>query len=68
MWTEKKRGSVFRGSIDSLTTAPLSYQKSDLAAEERVTVSMELAFEEQDTKRLSWTNKKLFRLPGLRHS
>jgi hypothetical protein len=54
---KEKADAVFRGSIDSLTTAPLSYQKSNLAAEERITVSMELAFEEQDTKKSVWTNK-----------
>jgi outer membrane lipopolysaccharide assembly protein LptE/RlpB len=53
----EKADAIFRGSIESLTTAPLSYQKSNLAAEERVTVSMELAFEEQDTKKSIWTNK-----------
>ncbi|NTW16673.1 MAG: LptE family protein [Syntrophaceae bacterium] len=53
----EKADAIFRGSIDSLTTAPLSYQKSNLAAEERVTITMELAFEEQDTKKSIWTNK-----------
>ena len=53
----EKADAAFRGSIDSLTTAPLSYQKSNLASEERVTITMELAFEEQDTKKTIWTNK-----------
>jgi hypothetical protein len=53
----EKADAVFRGSIDNITTAPLSYQKSNLAAEERVTITMELAFEEQDTKKSIWTNK-----------
>jgi len=53
----EKADAVFRGSIESLTTAPLSYQKSNIAAEERITVTMELAFEEQDTKKIIWTNK-----------
>lgn len=55
--SREKADAVFRGSIDNLTTAPLSYQKSNLAAEERITVTMELAFEEQDTKKSIWTNK-----------
>lgn len=53
----EKADAIFRGSIDSLTTAPLSYQKGYLAAEERLTVTMELAFEEQDTKKNIWNNK-----------
>jgi hypothetical protein len=53
----EKADAIFRGSIDNITTAPLSYQKSNLAAEERVTITMELAFEEQDTKKSIWTNK-----------
>jgi len=55
--SREKADAVFRGSIDSITTAPLSYQKSNLAAEERTTVIMELAFEEQDTKKSIWSNK-----------
>jgi predicted N-acyltransferase len=53
----EKADAIFRGSIDNINTAPLSYQKSNLAAEERVTITMELAFEEQDTKKSIWTNK-----------
>lgn len=57
VYKREKADAIFRGSIDSLTTAPLAYQKSNLAAEERITVTMELTFEEQDTKKSIWTNK-----------
>jgi len=49
--------AIFRGSIDNLTTAPLSYQKDNLAAEERMTLSMELVLEEQATGKVIWTDK-----------
>ncbi len=55
--SREKADAIFRGSIDSLTTSPLSYQRTNIAAEERVTVTMELVFEEQETKKIIWTDK-----------
>ena len=49
--------ALFRGSIDSLITAPLSYQKDNLAAEERMTVTMEIVLEEKNTRKVIWTDK-----------
>jgi hypothetical protein len=49
---------LFSGSIDSLMTAPLSYQKDNLAAEERMTMTMELVLEEQGTRKVIWTDKR----------
>jgi hypothetical protein len=49
--------AVFRGSIDSLITAPLAYQKDNLAAEERMTMTMELVLEEKDNRKVIWTDK-----------
>jgi hypothetical protein len=49
--------ALFKGSIDSLTVSPLSYQKSNIAAEERATVTMDLIFEEQGTQKILWTYK-----------
>jgi hypothetical protein len=49
--------AVFKGSIESLTVSPLSYQKSNIAAEERVTVTMDLLFEEQGSQKIIWTYK-----------
>jgi len=50
--------AVFKGSIDILTASPLSYQKSTFAAEERVTVTMDLLFEEQGSRNIIWSYKK----------
>jgi len=55
--SREKADAIFRGRIDSLTTSPLSYQKSNIAAEERLTATMELVFEVQDTKKIIWTDK-----------
>lgn len=52
-----KGDAVFKGSINSIVTSPLSYQKTGLASGERLTVAMELVFEEQDTHKLIWNNK-----------
>lgn len=51
-----KADAIFKGAIVSLTTSPLSYQRSNVAAEERLTVTMELTFEEQENKKLIWNN------------
>ena len=53
----EKADSVFKASLNSLTTSPLSYQKSVIAAEERVTITIELTFEDQSTQKAIWTNK-----------
>jgi hypothetical protein len=49
--------AIFRGSIDNLTTAPLSYQKDNLAAEDRITVTMELVLEEKGVGKIIWADK-----------
>ena len=49
--------AVFKGSVNSIVTSPLSYQKTGLASGERLSVSMELVFEEQDNHKLIWDNK-----------
>ena len=49
--------AVFRGNIINLMATPLSYNKNNLTAEERVTVTIELIMEEQGTKNVLWTDK-----------
>ena len=49
--------AVFKGSVNSIVTSPISYQSTGLAAGERLTVAMELVFEEQDTHKLIWNDK-----------
>ncbi|MBM4272364.1 MAG: hypothetical protein FJ139_09470 [Deltaproteobacteria bacterium] len=49
--------AILKGSIESLTTSPLSYKSSNIAAEERITVTMELSFEEKVSSAVIWMNK-----------
>ena len=49
--------AIFKGSVNSILTSPLSYQSTGLAAGERLSVGMELVFEEQETHKLIWTDK-----------
>jgi len=49
--------AVFKGSVSNLTTEPLSYKSTNIAAEERMTITMELILEEQGTQTIIWTNK-----------
>ena len=49
--------ALCRGSIDGVTTAPLSYSKDNLAAEERITVTIEIILEEQAAGKVIWTDK-----------
>lgn len=51
--------TVLRGSINRLVTPHLSYSKTDFAKENRVTVTMEIVFEERATKKIIWANKNL---------
>jgi Lipopolysaccharide-assembly len=53
----EKADAVFKGSVNSIVTSPLSYQKTGLASGERLSAGMELIFEEQDTHKLIWNNK-----------
>ena len=53
----EKADAVFKGSVNSIVTSPLSYQKTGLASGERLTVAMELVFEQEDTHKLIWNDK-----------
>ncbi len=53
----EKADSVFKASINNLTISPLAYQKSVIAQEERVTITMELTFEDQSNQKAIWSNK-----------
>jgi hypothetical protein len=48
---------VFKGRINALLTSPLSYNRDNLAAEERITVTMELVLEENGAGKTIWSNK-----------
>ena len=49
--------AIFKGSVNSIVTSPLSYQRTGLASGERLSVVMELVFEEQDNHKLIWNDK-----------
>ena len=51
--------AVFKGSIDNLTTGTLSYRTTNLAAEERYTVTLTLSFEERLGSRVIWSYPNL---------
>jgi hypothetical protein len=48
--------AIFRGTILSLQIAPLAYKAGSLSAEDRITVTLELFFEERVSGRALWSN------------
>ncbi len=48
---------VLRGRIDNIAVSPLSYRTGTLAAEERISVIMEIVLEEKETKKVLWTDR-----------
>lgn len=48
--------AIFRGTILSLQVAPLAYKAGSLSAEDRITVTLELFFQERVSGRTLWTN------------
>ncbi|MFH1079115.1 MAG: LptE family protein [Pseudomonadota bacterium] len=48
--------AIFKGSIESLNAAPLSYQATNLAAEDRITIVLSLTLEAQNPKMVLWAN------------
>ena len=48
--------AIFRGTILSLQSSPLAYQTSNLSAEDRITVTLEISFEERESGRAIWAN------------
>ena len=56
---EDMADAIFRGSINNLATYHLSYGKTKMARENRVSVTMEVVFEERRNKKIIWTNKNL---------
>ncbi|HVO65579.1 MAG TPA: LptE family protein [Syntrophales bacterium] len=53
----EKADAIFKASINNLTISPLAYQKSVITQEERATITIELTFEDQSTKKVIWSNK-----------
>jgi len=48
--------AIFRGTILSLQSSPLAYQTSNLSAEDRITVTMQISFEERASGQVLWAN------------
>lgn len=48
--------AVCRGTILSLQASPLAYKASNLAAEERLTITLEISFEERESGRVIWSD------------
>jgi hypothetical protein len=49
--------AILRGNIKNFSTSPLAYGDNDLVTEERINITMEIIFEERDTKKVIWANK-----------
>jgi outer membrane lipopolysaccharide assembly protein LptE/RlpB len=54
--SEAQADAIFRGAVKNLTTTPLSYKTTNVAAEERMILSLELSFEDRRTKKVIWKN------------
>jgi hypothetical protein len=48
--------AILKGSIESLIAAPLSYQATNLAAEDRMSTVLSLTLVAQDPKKILWAN------------
>ncbi len=54
---EDEADALIRGSIKTLATTPLSYRTTNLAAEERMTLTVDLTFEERRSKKIIWKDE-----------
>lgn len=55
--SREEADAIIRGSIQRLTTSPVSYHQTDFAAEETITVVLDITFEEQGSKKIIWQNR-----------
>ncbi|HOG17508.1 MAG: hypothetical protein A4E73_03928 [Syntrophaceae bacterium PtaU1.Bin231] len=51
--------AVLRGSIEGLSSSPLSYRATNLAAEERLTAVLNITLEDRNTGKAVWTGSGL---------
>jgi hypothetical protein len=47
---------ICRGTVRSLQVSPLAYKTTNLSAEDRITVTLEIAFEERESGRTIWAD------------
>jgi hypothetical protein len=48
---------ICRGTVRSLQASPLSYKATNLSAEDRITVTLEISFEERERGRTIWSDR-----------
>ena len=53
--SQDRADALFKGSIDNLSSSPLSYKTTNLAAEERFTLTLSLSFEQRVNKKIIWS-------------
>lgn len=49
--------AIFKGAIVTLVASPLAYKPTNLSAEDRITVVLELSLEESQTGKVLWSNR-----------
>lgn len=52
----ERADALWKGTIQSITTAALSYRAANLASEERMTVVLDLKFVERDSQNVIWSD------------
>jgi hypothetical protein len=50
---------ICRGTVRSLQAAPLAYKATNLSAEDRITVTLEISFDERESGRVIWAEGSL---------
>ena len=55
----EKADAIISGNVLNLNTAALSYQSNILAAEERMTATLEVDFREKDTGKMIWSSRNI---------
>ena len=53
--SQDRADALFKGSIDNLSSSALSYKATNLAAEERFTLTLSLTFEQRVNKKIIWS-------------
>jgi hypothetical protein len=48
--------AIFRGTILGLQSSPLAYKTTNLSAEDRITVTMQISFEERESGKVLWAD------------
>jgi outer membrane lipopolysaccharide assembly protein LptE/RlpB len=54
--SREEADAIFRGTVLSLQASTLAYKANDLAAEERMTVTLEISLEERESGRVIWSD------------